>query len=505
VSPPENPIKIPINITAAAERQSANWDIQNAPKNYVSLVLTQAGSAFFAFASVWLITKTLGSEGYGGIIAIIAASQVAQVLVNWTSVAVVRFGVDEFIETEKIARTFWLRLLILLPNLLLVLLTANFWFPPLADWLKLSADAVWLVFLHFAAIALWIHIQYSLQAVKMPRLQGGLLMIERVLIFSGLLVLSATDRLDAVSAVICYAVAPLTATLAGFWILRKFVFVSFSMDTIFWRKIVVFSLPLIPFTITGYLSGGADAIFISKFLSTQDLGIYSVATQISGIALQLPTLANSLLLPLFVSLQKEGKTNRLQHYFKHTFPTLILFWGLFSTVAALIGYFLIPIVFGEEFAQSTRPLWILLATSVLSLPPLIGYGALSNATSTTYISMFGAAFAALANISFNFLLIPIFGAEGCAWATAIMYLTTTSVFVVLLRRVVEIPVSWLFLAIIPSVGGAISISLTGNPWFSLVVCLSLSILVIYLKNKSFRETLLFLKRFKNIKKTNNNE
>ena len=106
------------------ERQSANWDIQNAPKNYVSLVLTQTGSAFFAFASVWLITKTLGSEGYGGIVAIIAASQIAQVLVNWTSVAVVRFGVDEFIETEKIARTFWLRLFILLPNLLLVLLTA---------------------------------------------------------------------------------------------------------------------------------------------------------------------------------------------------------------------------------------------------------------------------------------------------------------------------------------------------------------------------------------------
>jgi O-antigen/teichoic acid export membrane protein len=496
VNPPENLSENPLN--SAAERQSVNWDIQNAPKNYLSLVLTQAGSAFFAFASVWLITKTLGLEDYGGIVAVIAASQVAQVLVNWTSVAVIRFGVDEFIETEKIARAFWLRLFILLPNLLLVLLTANLWFPPLADWLKLSADAFWLVFLHFAAIALWIHVQYSLQAVKMPRLQGGLLMIERALIFSGLLIFSATGKLDTVSAVICYAVAPLAATLTGFWILRNFIFVSFTMDTIFWRKIVIFSLPLIPFTLTSYLSSGADAVFISKFLSTRDLGIYSVATQISGIALQLPTLANSLLLPLFVSLQKENKTNRLQHYFKHTFPTLILFWGLFSTVAAVTGYFLIPVFFGEEFTQAIRPLWILLAASVLSLPPLVGYGALSNATSTTYISMFAAAFAALANIGFNFLLIPVFGMEGCAWATAIMYLITTLVFVTLLRRIIEIPVSWLFWAIVPGVGGAIGISLTGNPYWALTICVALTVFVAYLHRTSIKETIIFLKNLRKL-------
>jgi len=216
---PENLIENPPNISAASERQSANWDIRNAPKNYLSLVLSQIGSAFFAFASVWLISKTIGSEGYGGVVAIIAASQVAQVLVNWTSVAVVRFGVDEFIETEKIARAFWIRLFILLPNLLFVLLVSNLWFPPLAVWLRLAPEIFPLVFLHFTVNAFWIHIQFSFQAVKMPRLQGGLMAVERILTFTSLLILLASGKLNSISAMVCYAVAPLAMVFAGFFFL----------------------------------------------------------------------------------------------------------------------------------------------------------------------------------------------------------------------------------------------------------------------------------------------
>lgn len=58
--------------------------------------LTQVGGAIFSFASVLLITRYLGSEGYGAIIALIAASQIAQMLVNWSSLAVSRFGTEEF-------------------------------------------------------------------------------------------------------------------------------------------------------------------------------------------------------------------------------------------------------------------------------------------------------------------------------------------------------------------------------------------------------------------------
>ena len=496
-NPAENTVEDQPPKSAASARQSANWDIENAPKNYIWLVFAQAGSALFAFASVWLITKTVGAEGYGGVVAVIAASQVAQVLVNWTSFAVVRFGVEEFIETEKIARAFWLRFFILVPNLVLVLLSSNLWFPPLADWLKLPAETFWLVFLHFSSTVLWIHIQFGLQAVKMPRLQGGLITIERILIFTSLLILLGADRLNSFSAITAYATIPFLMFFVGFFYLRKFVFARFSFDRLFIKKIAAYSLPLLPYTLVGYFSGSyVDAVFISGFISTRDLGIYSVAMQINGITLQLPTLANSLLTPFFITLLKENRTGKLNDYFKDILPGLVFAWSFFCVFLACAAYFFIPLVFGSEFNEAIAPFWILLAASAFSLPVLIGYAALSNATSTTYISMFAAIFSALANIVFNLLLIPEFGMEGCAWATVIAQFVSVSVFYILLRRTRQIPLSWMFQAVFPIFSLAIAFFFIRNPFVSLLICMIIGVLIIFLHKDSLRKAFNYLKSFR---------
>ncbi len=493
-------INDPINkeaFIAENERRSSSWDIRNAPKNYLSLVLAQGGSAFFAFASVWIITRTLGSAGYGSVVAVIAASQVVQVLVNWTSVAVIRYGVDEFIETAKISRIFWVRLIILVPNALLILLASQLWFPLLADWFKLSPEILWLVLVHFAASALWLHIQTSLQAVKMPRLQGLLLMVERAMVFAGLLALLAVGRLEPVWAVTCYAVAPLLMAVTGFWFLRKFIFTSFSVDRQFWKKIFLFSLPLFPSMLTGYFAGSyLDAAFVSKFLSTRDLGIYSVATQINGIFLQLPTLASILLLPMFVNLQKEDQGQRSALYFRHILPIFTLFWGLCCTIVSFVAYFILPLIFGNDFGQTVLPLWILLASSGAIFPVIAGYGSFTSANSVTRIALYASIMTAAANLTFNFLLIPTLGMAGCAWATVITYLIGSAAYAFFLNRQIKMPVSWIFLAVIPAVSGALIFFLTQNPWVSLAICALLSFFIIYIEKTSLRNTLEFLRKFR---------
>lgn len=483
--------------TPSSERQSSAWDIRNAPRNYLSLVTYQVLSAAFSFAAVWLITRHLGSEGYGGIVAIIAASQVAQVFVNWTSWAVVRFGVDEFIETAKISRTFWVRLIVLVVNLLVVVLISRLWFPTLADWLKLSPETFWLVIAHFVVTAVWAHVQMSLQAAKLPRIQGLSQMIERLLIFTGIFALTAAANLKPFLAMRCYIIAPAVMIVAGIYNLRHFIVARFEIDGTFVRKIVAYSVPLLPFSLVGYFAGSyVDAVFISKFLSTRDLGIYSVATQINGIAMQLPTLANTLLLPLFITLLKEAGHERLQNYFRNVIPSVALVWGLACTVLAFVAHLLIPLVFGSEFAESVLPLWILLSASVVAIPVALGYAALSNATSTTYISMYSSVFAAIINIAGNILLIPRYGLAGCAWATFGTYIISVVTFGILLRRVEKVPFSWTATAILPSVAGVIVYAISAAPLIALLICLSTSAFVAYLEKKSITKMLAFLQNFR---------
>lgn len=481
---------------AAAERRSSGWDIRNAPRNYAALVIYQAGSALLSFGAVWIITRYLGSEGYGGIIAIIAASQVAQVLVNWTSIAVVRFGVDEFIETEKISRTFWLRFLILAVNLALVGALSAFWFPPLASWLKLDPATFWLVLAHFAVTAIWIHVQMGLQAAKLLRMQGLLQMIERLLIFAGVLALTAAARLTPTWAIVCYIVAPSAVMLFGTYGLRRYILTRFTVDATFLRKFVTYSLPLFPFSLVGYFSGSyVDAVFVSKFLSTSDLGVYSVATQVNGIALQLPTLVNTILLPLLVSLQR-NENQRSFYYFRHVLPTLTLLWGLGSTAMAFVAYFAIPIFFGEKFSAAGIPLWILLAATTMGIPIAIGYSALSNATSATYVSMVAAVLSSVTNIAANFVLIPRFGLVGCAAATAAAFFISVTTFAALLRRDTKMPLSWIYVSFLPCIAGTIAVSLINDALFGMAVCAAGSFLIAYLYKDSLSKTWSFRENFR---------
>ena len=490
----DNPIENPQKFSPASERQSSDWDVKNAPKNYISLVFSQGGSVIFAFASVFLLTRVLGSDGYGSVVAIIAASQVAQVLVNWTSFSLVRFGVDEFVETQKIARTFWVRFAILAVNMVLAVLLGKIWYPPLAEWLNFLPETYWLVFAHFGSMALWIHVQLGLQGAKMAKTQGFLMMIERVIILGSLLVSYSIHKLYPMTAIFCYVLASSSMTLVGLYILRGYIWTKFTVDFAFFKKIIVYSLPLMPFTLIGYFSSGyIDAIFVSRFLSISDLGVYSVAVQMSGILMQPPTLANSLLIPLFITLEKENRSNKIKRYFSDVLPTMTLFWSVLCSLAAFVGYHTLQPVFGGQFAHAIIPLWILVSAAAVSFPVLVGYSALSHALSDTYIAMFAAIFSAVTNIILNFLLIPQFGMLGCAWATVLAYSISVLSFAALLKRTGKIDLSWQIMSLLPAIGGAITFTITGRASLALLASLAITGIVAYMHKTSITLAVQFLK------------
>ncbi|MBK9215038.1 MAG: oligosaccharide flippase family protein [Chloracidobacterium sp.] len=468
-----------------SERRSSDWDIRNAPRNYVSLIAFQAFSALFSFVAVWLITRYFGSSGYGSLVAIIAASQIAQIFVNWTCVAVVRYGVEEFVDAGAIAATFWTRLVMLAVNLFVVGLLGQYWFGPVGDWLKLTWAAFPLVLSHFAFTAVWVHMQMSLQAAKMLRAQGFLQMLERLLIVLGIVGLIATGGLEFSSVVACYIAAPALMAVVGLVMLRNLVFRRFRLGIGIAKKIVLFSLPLLPFTLVGYLSGSyVDAAFVSKFLSTSDLGVYSVATQINGIAMQLPTLANTVLLPLFITLQTEDQDTRTQNYFRNVLPVLTLGWGVACAVIGLAGNYAIPLIFGPEYSAAGVPLWILLAASAVALPATIGYAVRANALSMTYVPMTAAIAAALVNVIGNMLLIPGYGTVGCAIATLLAFAASVIVFAIMMRGKAQTAVSWIFLAIAPAAVGSIVLITLNSAATAFVTCVAAASMVALLKRDS---------------------
>ena len=249
-------------------RQNAAWDLLHAPKNYLALISAQALGSLLSFSSVWLATRYLGPAGYGGVVALITAAQIAMmVAVSWTSISVARYGCEEFVRTGQIASTFWTRLMILAPNLVLVLATAPFWLPRLAGTLHLPANSTWLVLALLLVNVWWIHIQQALQGAKLMRAQGWLLTLERALIFLVLSYLALSGSISVWNVSWLYVLGPAGASLVGLIKLRKLIWPAVRVDAALLNRMLRFSIPIIPTTIIGYLSSNYSTRSLSPTFS----------------------------------------------------------------------------------------------------------------------------------------------------------------------------------------------------------------------------------------------
>lgn len=479
------------------ERRSASWDLRNAFRNYSTLVTAQVAIGIFSFASVWIVTRYLGTEGYGKIVAVIAAAQVAQIFTSWTGVALARYGVEEFVADGQINKSFWARSLILLPNTLLVLGLSFLWLPLLSNWLKLSPEIGWVVLAYFVVMAFWIHIQQALQGAKLPHLQGILLAIERISTFLILVSLVATDKLTYISAILAYIISPFLLSIIGLFQLRTFISWRIELDFGWLKKILKFSIPLIPFSLVGYLSTNyLDAIFISQYLSKSDLGVYSVAYQINGIFLQFAVLAGSLLMPLFVTLKTNDDVSKMNRYTEDLIPILTLLTGFFVLPVILILSFVLPFFFDQSSSEILPVLLILTLSTILAIPGLIGYIPYFNSFSATYIGMISAIISSVVNVVANFVLIPRFGLKGSAWATVLAYGTSFFVILMIVNRQFSLNNKWTIQALVPTIVGIVYYSFLDNFYMAFILVITLDAMIIFIYRKSFSKGIDLIKNYR---------
>lgn len=468
-----------------SERQKADWDVSNAPKNYAALVIAQVATAAFSFASVWLLTHYVGAEGYGGVTAILLGAQLAQIPVMWTGNALSRYGVEEFVATGKLSRIFWARTSILVPNLAIMGLLAPVWLPLLGGWLKVPSELYPLLVLNFLVSALSMHAQYSLHGAKLMRLQSVLTLTERVLIFLSLIVLALSGQLSISYAIWAYSIPTFIVAVISLWNLRP-VLTGFVFDPAVVKKIIVFSLPIPLFSIVSHLTfNHLDAIFILRYMTQADLGIYSVAYQLNTWVIQLSYFAGFVAMPMLVTSQANDQGQLRTAYFRDILPLFTFCFGLLAVAVAFVGYFAFPYLLDENFGQVGPLLFIFAASCALTVPIQAGFQPLGYSMSVTYMQLIAAAVGATANVILNVMLIPHYGLVGCVWATIASSALNLLVFAALSKFKFDVPVVSAMIAPLPAVAGAAVFTWSGNIVISTLTVLVSAIILFLVRWNSF--------------------
>jgi O-antigen/teichoic acid export membrane protein len=200
------------------------------------------------------------------------------------------------------------------------------------------------------------------------------------------------------------------------------------------RAMVSFGAPAWLGSVARFMNFRADQILMGFIATEASLGIYAVAVNASEILLYLPEATAIALLPIVARTEDTGRTDQALRAFR-----LLTVITLVSVVGAiLIGWPLLPRVFGEQFAASTRPFLLL-------LPGAFGYVAMSVFSNVLLayapgLSSAGPAASLLVGLALDVALIPPFGASGAAAAASAAFLAGGVTAVLALRR--RVPFGW---------------------------------------------------------------
>ncbi|ASJ05568.1 hypothetical protein A3L01_09410 [Thermococcus barossii] len=187
------------------------------------------------------------------------------------------------------------------------------------------------------------------------------------------------------------------------------------------KELFLFSFPLMLTGILGYIMNWTDTLMLGYYLNSDIVGLYNAAAPIARL---LPIFLNSagfLYIPIATAFFARAQLKEMKRIYQ-----IMTRWIFLLTFPLFLFMFVFPEVtittfFGAKYAGAATALQILAAGFMFHT--LLGLNGMSlTVIGETHANLIGNFFAALANVALNILLIPVYGIEGAALATAASFI-----------------------------------------------------------------------------------
>jgi O-antigen/teichoic acid export membrane protein len=205
--------------------------------------------------------------------------------------------------------------------------------------------------------------------------------------------------------------------------------------------------PILAFSLVGHLSNVVNLInyrfdvwVVEEYRDTAQLGLYATAVGVAQLLFYVPEPFSRVVQPYLFGQVKDEMVSRFKAVARLNFTALLV---LAAGLAAL-AHWVLPLLYGEEFAPSAGPLRMLLPGIVFMgaaklLTQLVVQGGLQR------FNLLATSLAAVLTITLDLLLIPRWGIHGAAVATSIAYAVTLLTLLYTIRWRMGVPVHDLFL------------------------------------------------------------
>ncbi|NDJ57183.1 polysaccharide biosynthesis protein [Enterobacteriaceae bacterium 4M9] len=375
-----------------------------------------AGDLFvkgFMFISLPLLSRVMSPDDYGKMSLLNAAIMILYVFISLNlQNAVINSFMKNDVDFPRYLGTI---IIGLVPTQLFLVLLCPFYAPYIAPLLSISvADLYWVLAICIMLSYIYIYTSY-LQGARLSsefvKLNAISKIIEIFLIFLIAYLLLHNKYLSKVYAQIIVNI------FVFIYIFRKIrEIATFEFDKAYFKMAMMFSVPLMVHVLSNSLLSQADRLIISKLMGDYSAGIYSFSYNLGMCVIIIITAWNSSWQPKLYSLINANAKKDICRVIYSS-----------SVIVAILSFF--AILFSKEIV-------IILADrayhDAINIIPVIIFG---NALIHVYLSYvnftffhkktmwvsLGTLMALLVNIVLNYMLIPIYGITGAAWATVGAY------------------------------------------------------------------------------------
>lgn len=257
--------------------------------------------------------------------------------------------------------------------------------------------------------------------------------------------------------------------------------------TKYWKKGLLFNLPLIPHYLSTILLSSSDRVMIQKITNENDAGLYTVSYSFASLALIIFTALNNSYTPMAMKSIKEEKYNKLSH----TTDMLVIFSVLFSVFMMLLAPEGLYLLGGKKYLPALEIIPILITGIYFST----FYFIFSNIEFVYEknkmifpITLMGMS----VNIVLNWILIPQYGYKVAAYTTFIGYLLIAFAHYFVSRKIIGKDIYnikkiffWVIILVFSSFAVIMLYKINNIVRYVAVFILLICVGIIAIKNKSF--------------------
>jgi len=230
-------------------------------------------------------------------------------------------------------------------------------------------------------------------------------------------------------------IGTIAGSIFGFWYLRTTF--KFWFDVPKLKTMLAFSIPLVPSSISVFVSMYIDRLMINHYLSLEAVGLYGIGFRLASISTLVLVGFQTALIPLIYKHYKEPETpHQLEIIFRYFLSFVLM---IFSVLTLFADYALRILTTPAYYpARDLVPFLvpaILLSQMYIFAP---GIGIAKKTHLYIWINICGACL----NTLFNWLLIPSLGYVGAAIATMLGYACVFGAYMLCSQKLYYVPHNW---------------------------------------------------------------